>query len=132
VLDAAGYPPPNGLQGQSLLQPRDSSATVYSEARAFGEYQAANPALRGERHAVYLGNWKLITPTLGGAELYDLAADPAESQNQYHANEPVANSLLGRMNAWTASHPRRPNVKPSKALLERLKSLGYVQGDMQQ
>jgi arylsulfatase A-like enzyme len=129
VLDVAGCLPPRGLQGRNLLHPRDDSDIVYAEAGAFGDYQAANPKLRGERRALYLGPWKLITPTVGGPELYNLVTDPSEIDNQYRSNKSVSTSLMNRMVAWAAGFPHRPNVRPSKALMGKIKSLGYVQGD---
>jgi arylsulfatase A-like enzyme len=129
VLDVAGCALPRGLQGQNLVHSRDDSEMVYAEARAFGVYQSANPRLRGERRALYLGAWKLITSTVGEPELYNLTTDPGEVDNQYRPKESVSASLMNRMVAWAAGFPHRPNVKPSKALLDKIKSLGYLQND---
>jgi arylsulfatase A-like enzyme len=129
LLAAAGCTPPQGLQGQSLLKPRDNSATVYAEARAFGEYQSANPRLAGVRRAIYMEPWKLIASTAAPPELYNLANDPGELQNQYRPGDSVSIALTARIKAWTGALPRRPNVKPSTKMLEQIKSLGYIQGE---
>ncbi|MEE8526393.1 MAG: sulfatase [Thermoanaerobaculia bacterium] len=84
----------------------------------------------GRFRATVLGDWKLIW-TPGQApqmeyELYDLAADPAETRNLWTAGHPRAEALADHLRAWyrDADHVERP---PSAEDLERLRSLGYLE-----
>jgi arylsulfatase A-like enzyme len=128
VLDLAGIAPPQGISGRSLRNSRTDEDAVFAEAWAIGK-QDANPRLRGARRAIYAGGWKLIVWTAGQPELYDLAADPAESRNLYQSGDPRAAELTKRISAWIASIPNIV-VKPGKvdkSTLDRIRGLGYTQ-----
>lgn len=128
VLDLAGITPPPGIQGRSLRSSRSGDDAVIAEAWAIGK-QEANPRLRGARRALYTGGWKLIAWTAGPPELYDLAADPAESRNLYQSGDPRAAELNKRIATWIASIPNLV-VKPGKvdkSTLDRIRGLGYTQ-----
>src|ERR1700674_424781 len=132
VLDVAGISLPSGVQGRTLRSPRiDSSDRVYSEATAMPIpfLPPENRRFRGVRRAILAGQWKLITWTAGPPELYDLAADPDETRNQYQAGDPRAVALAEQLSDWAAAAP--PQIEQPRELdknsVERLKSLGYVQ-----
>ncbi len=78
--------------------------------------------------AIYQGRWKYIrTPQ---AELYDLASDGAEHENQL-LNQPVlAQQLREELVDWEAGMIRRQADRPGLTEAERAKirSLGYVSG----
>jgi arylsulfatase A-like enzyme len=128
VLDVAGLPLPGDLQGQSLRTPRQPDSVVFTEARPTGTWFKV-PRLSGTRRAIFQGSSKLILWSGGPSEMYDLAADPAETHNQFQQNEAAAASLASRLQGWTASAPQRsvPDLKPpDPAVLKRLRSLGYA------
>ncbi len=87
----------------------------------------------GRLRAVILGDWKLIwTPGRVGDdqfELYDLAADPGETNNVYASNRDAAAPLRAALAAWLqtgAEDPpgaRRAVLAPGD--MEILRSLGY-------
>jgi arylsulfatase A-like enzyme len=128
VLEAVRAPFPAFLQGQSLRSPRSASEVVFTEARSIGSHEK-DARLRGVRRAIVNGNTKLVTWSAGEPELYDLAADPGERVNRYHPDDPLAVSLLARMNAWTATIPRQlaKPAKLDKSTSDRIRSLGYTQ-----
>ncbi len=131
VLDLAGVSPLSDGQGRSLRLPRtDDSDPVYSRATANPYLVGSNRSFfRGVRHAMWIGPWKLIAWTEGPPELYDLAADPEETQNLYRADDPHAKALADRLSAWVATAPRQFDApgKLDKNSFEKLKSLGYAQ-----
>jgi hypothetical protein len=79
--------------------------------------------------AVIEGDKKLIVSTLGKTELYDLASDPEETRNLYREHDPVGLTMRSHLAEWLKAVPpnRGGGAKPSKATLDNLKSLGYVQ-----
>jgi arylsulfatase A-like enzyme len=50
--------------------------------------------------AVHDGRWKLIQWYEGHTELYDLAADPGETNNLAKEHPDVVNRLRARLNTW--------------------------------
>jgi arylsulfatase A-like enzyme len=130
VLDVTGIAMPAGLQGLTLRLPRtQSSRAVYTEAVSSLFNLKRNPAFRGVRRAIIAHSWKLITWTDGPPEVYDLAADPNETRNQYQAGDPRAAALVGQLSAWaaTAPHQFEQSRKLDKNAVEHLRSLGYAQ-----
>ena len=84
-------------------------------------------------YAIRTRSWKLIQnmhPV--SVELYDLRKDPMEQQNVAEAFPDVKRSLEGRLSAWKdrlkSSAADSGRVKLSEKQLERLRSLGYVEG----
>jgi arylsulfatase A-like enzyme len=76
------------------------------------------------------GNYKLIRPLHGPLELYDVAADPAETRNlaSNPAFAPVAAELSTALEAWVIRHPAAQSgpaaLDPETAA--RLRALGYL------
>jgi arylsulfatase A-like enzyme len=124
VLDAAGLPIPDHVQGVSLLP--------------LLEGEAAPPEVllsswrKRELESLRLGDWKLVVGPQG-AELYDLARDPLE-RTDLSGREParvaeMKASLAERVDASRRflGHARRGvRVEPDPATRRRLRALGYV------
>jgi len=147
VLDLAGAPPPEDVDGASLLR------FARGEAEDAGWIFAANPHRRDvEATAVLRGDWKLVRntdPELPPEELYDRERDADESRNLLR-EEPGAWSRLWRglrlywdgadsveaMRSALAAHEertraRREALAPRTVELDpdthrRLEALGYT------
>ncbi len=72
----------------------------------------------GHEFAVLSGDNKLISNSRPGAFpwLFDLAADPAETNTLMHAKAPLARELMGRYRAWAAQ--MQEPAWPSKETLQ--------------
>jgi arylsulfatase A-like enzyme len=129
ILDIAGVTVPPDVQGLSLRRKgRAESDAVFAQAEA-SAWSSPNRKLHGTRRAILSGQMKLIAWSEGAAELYDLAADPAEEHDLYDPDDPRAAALSKRLADWSAAQPKPPIPKPKmdNSVLERLKSLGYTQ-----
>jgi hypothetical protein len=76
-----------------------------------------------------MDHWKLVSSTAGKCELYDLDADPTETQNLCRSEERLAGVLMQDIHSWRRrkSADYQISKKPDSATLQRLRSLGYVQ-----
>jgi arylsulfatase A-like enzyme/Flp pilus assembly protein TadD len=126
VLDLVGLSPQPGIDGRSLAQAvLDPSAPLghvaYSETY-FPRYHFGWQHLRALRDGRYA---YVEAPE---PELYDLAADPAETRNIYKAYSQRAEELRVKLEALAAaredSAPTRQTMDPET--LQRLAALGYV------
>ena len=110
LLDMAGIDPPDRhpLDGISLWPVLRQSGEVPARA-LFWHFPAYLQAYRGMKGhwrttpagAVRLGRWKLLEFFEDGRrELYDLVADPGESQNLIDKNPERAEALYRRLLAW--------------------------------
>jgi arylsulfatase A-like enzyme len=87
LLDAVGIPPPDSVQGQSLLRILTGEADP-SLHRPFvrSEYHDAllvNAPKPTHANMFFDGRWKLVTYHGVGGELYDSADDPHEFRNRW-------------------------------------------------
>lgn len=122
LLEAAGVEPPADLPGRSLLAPPPSPAAVttsYFEALT-GNLNRGWAPLRG----IVRGHLKYIDLPI--PELYDLAADPGETEN-------LAESRRGAVRELHALLPAESNWPPPRGeipdeLARNLESLGYLTG----
>jgi len=129
VLATLGQPVPATLQGRNLLEAQNSQRSIFSET--FPCPVLHSPACPNGCTARAMVSWpdKFIASSNGKLELYDLAKDSDEHDNRISGN-PLARELGLRLSAWVKSLP----VQTSQPLtldpeaLQRLKSLGYVQG----
>ena len=123
VLDALALPAPPALPGRSLLEaaPSDAEPLSYFEALSASLNRGWAP-LRG----VLAGRDKYIDLPL--PELYDLLADPAESNNLVAGRAAQARTLEALLADLPASDPLDRRVVETAAVIERLRSLGYVGG----
>ncbi|MDA1266533.1 MAG: sulfatase [Planctomycetota bacterium] len=79
---------------------------------------------------VVFEHWKLIQHEGGAVELYDLARDPGERQNLAAAQPDRCDRLLSLLEQHQGrgmrTESKRADVAIDQAMLEQLKSLGYV------
>ena len=123
VLDALSLPPPPALPGRSLLDPApaDLEPLSYFEALSASLNRGWAP-LRG----VLAGRDKYVDLPL--KELYDLQADPAESNNLVGGRAARARELETLLADLPASDPLDRRIAETAEVVERLRSLGYLGG----
>lgn len=82
--------------------------------------------------AVYRGHYKLIRSDRGVVELFDLDADPGETNNLAATEIEIVRELEGELDAWGEDSPWQysaENPAPiSSELSEQLEALGYGSG----
>jgi arylsulfatase A-like enzyme len=125
LLDLAGLPGPDGMQGASmvgLLAGERWNRAAYAEG-----------AKMTKKRAIYLGESKLIDfEKWGGKLVYDLSKDPEERNpqpvNQAKNGRELAELMESVMaeNAKMAAGRVVKTVEPSDELRNRLKALGYA------
>jgi arylsulfatase A-like enzyme len=125
VLDLLGAPAPPGMDGQSLRplwEGRDDSRDGRAILAETGP--AEDDALRSLRR----GRFKLIEDVRTGAhELYDLAADPGETQDLAASRPGIVREMSGRLGDLARPRRRAPELPPpSPEVKARLRSLGYL------
>ena len=122
ILEAAGYPVPDGVQGRSLLHPGREDRPVIAEA-------FPTPEIPRLERAIFLQNRKLIVSSSGRQEYFDLAQDPEEQRNQYGTDSPELTDMQAALSTWMKQIPKpaAPAGSLGGKALQRLKGLGYVQ-----
>ena len=130
VLEIVGASRPKEVQGRSLVpymagKPNTASAENYAETY-LPRIHFNWSELRGVRYRQY---HFIDAPR---PELYDLSADPHELKNLYSTQRAVANELRKRLGQLITRFTPASGEKTAEttgldpALMERLKSLGYV------
>jgi arylsulfatase A-like enzyme/Tfp pilus assembly protein PilF len=130
VLELVDGPRPSEVQGRSLVpamaaKPGDASVENYAETY-LPRIHFNWSELRGIRFRQY---HFIDAPR---PELYDLSSDPRELKNLYSTQRAVANELRKRLGTLIARLTPAAGDKMAEstgldpALMERLKSLGYV------
>jgi arylsulfatase A-like enzyme len=122
VLGLLGVAAPPGLPGRDLRLPGEAERPVVAETR----YGIGPGGESVELLAVRQGDSKLVhTPTLGTLTLYDLAADPGETQPVRDAARTTL--LLRVLERWRQDTPRAEAAeRRDPALAEKLRALGYL------
>ena len=122
ILDAAAAPstPSSGTSLLALIRGDTVDRPSYFEAMTPTLSRGWAP-LRG----IVSGREKYIDLPI--PELYDLAADPAESRNLADANKDRGRELFNLLKQFNVAPPGRGRAE-SADTLERLRSLGYVGG----
>lgn len=130
ILDLLGVKPPSPLDGVSLVplmsgSHRNQPPASYAESR-FGELHFGWNPIRSVRD----GAWKFIDGP--APELYDLARDTGERDNQHGARASTSAALARMLNDTIAQHRTGSQVRASADAdtAERLRSLGYVSGQI--
>jgi len=129
LLAAAGVAPTNSLPGYDLAR-HWQKGDVPGPSRAI--YAQSAPATNGDwLRAVRRGRYKLIINTkLGTRELYDLSADPAETQNLAESQPDLTRELAALLDDFERRHPdpeRAQEFEIDEATRERLRALGYTE-----
>jgi arylsulfatase A-like enzyme len=143
----AGVPLPGHLAGRdavdllALSSEAPGHACAFAEWQHWGEQKMASLQARAPHYdfsrlprgleAVQDRQFKLVVETETGREsLYDVAADPAETQDRAQQMPAVAARLRGALAAWRDAHPAAPETVytgEEEAQVEaRLRQLGYV------
>ena len=131
VLRFAGITPPEGIQGRTLRTLLDKDMfvrTVLAELDAdpHPRYKAFNRSLR----MILQARTKLLEPSAGPPELYDLIQDPGELNNAASGKAEAADQLRRQMNDHfrvfgTMRHQGKGEMDPETR--EKLKALGYIE-----
>ena len=123
ALDALALPAPPALPGRSLLDPAPAATEPlsYFEALSASLNRGWAP-LRG----VLAGRDKYVDLPL--PELYDLQADPAESNNSLADRAGRARALETLLADLPVADPLERRIAETAEVVARLRSLGYVGG----
>ena len=129
LLAAAGVAPARPLPGYDLARHWGNAAAGDSARTLFAQ---SAPAMNGDwLRTVRRGRHKLIVNTkLGTRELYDLGADPAETQNLAESHPDLAEELAALLEDFERRHPdpeREPEFEIDEATREKLRALGYTE-----
>ena len=129
ILDLTGNPASERAQGVSLApllsgQAEDLHLTAYSEA-----FDAQIEFGLSQLRSLSAGQWKYILAPQ--PELYDVRADPGETQNVLAEQGERAAEMRGALHQLLADAPAPPGQEEAPKPLtgsesERLKTLGYV------
>ncbi len=108
-----------------------SERTIVLESYPVRHFAKENPRLTRMERAIVRGRWKLIESNRGRRDLFDIAADPAETKNLWSTRMDVAWELHRRLREWTvaANSMRPPSTQstPDPKRRLNLKALGYAQ-----
>jgi Flp pilus assembly protein TadD len=126
VLAFLSVPKPPQFQGSDLLAGASAKRTgaevpVYSESMYARDYLGCSPLL-----SIRLGRHKFIEAPK--PELYDLEADPGETQNRYERDRALALQLRKRLLSFFDASRRPPPNPANPEVTARLRSLGYLGG----
>jgi len=136
ILDLAGIPVPDTVEGKSILPGlvagRIADRPCYAET-LFGKLEAPQGITRV---ALTVGKWRLVRherkdPKSGKeatlTQLFDLESDPDERRNVAERFPEKTKDLRARLEAFLEAHPpgRARVITPDESALEKLKSLGY-------
>jgi hypothetical protein len=86
---------------------------------------------RRDLTASYSGDLKLIDSSAGSKELYDLKADPAESNNIADSRADALSAMYATLYSWKEQTAvfdgkKEENAAVPQEVLDRLRSLGYL------
>lgn len=128
LLELAGAPPPDDVEGRSLV-PLLRGSPRTGRARPV---LASAVKWKPEVHAIRDDRYKLVVDRHSGqARLFDLIADPHENRDLVHERPDVARGLRARLEAELTLLAARGTLGPVRAeigddLREKLDALGYA------
>jgi arylsulfatase A-like enzyme len=132
VLEAVGAPAADGIDGTSLRAAANGDAStrlLISESYPAGDLVELSPKFDRVERAAYAGRLKLIVSSAGKRELYDFAADMAETRDLIDLRSSDADALEARLTGWldgVVVEIERATELDQDAR-DRLEALGYVQ-----
>jgi choline-sulfatase len=142
LLDLAGVPwtgdPPQGqslgpaLRGQRGVAGWDERRPVFLQRRSYEMkvVRDGNFVITGSKLGLRQGRFKYIeAPEEKTRELFDLVADPGETDNLVVKMAPDADRLAALLERWRAHHDRGATARQDRSAEteEALRALGYVQ-----
>ena len=128
VLASVGVPVPPGTQGRNLFEP-PAQRLIFSETFPCPALHTPDCPRGCKARVVVSWPYKFIAFSNGNRELYDLAADPAETRNLFAPHEARSDAMRDDLLAFIKSMPAqsRQGVKLDTQSVQRLRSLGYIQ-----
>jgi arylsulfatase A-like enzyme len=136
ILETLAVPAPEATEGAALdlLERAERPDRPFFGEATGPRWPGGSPDQRNARF-VREGRFKLIqTPYAGTEELYDLAADPGESENLLASPTPdvtaTADRLRQRLADWIAAADPLPSTfggMEKSDTIEKLRSLGYIE-----
>ncbi|HEY3836853.1 MAG TPA: sulfatase-like hydrolase/transferase [Bryobacteraceae bacterium] len=125
LLEFLGIPVPAQFQGHNLMRllgPQPSAnEPIYAESLYAHDHMGCSPL-----RTVRIGRYKFIEAPK--PELYDLEADPGETQNRYGQDHDVALRLRARLASFQQSDRQSAQNPTNPEVISRLRSLGYLSG----
>jgi arylsulfatase A-like enzyme len=131
VLDLAGSPPEDGMEGSSLRPLWEGDNAAYTAEEAICEMWRDHWHRIAVRTETYKYIWDSRQPH--SPQLFDLADDPAEQHNIVERCPDVAHRLQAVVDAHLErverSKPAEEIQEPEmdEAVLHRLRGLGYIE-----
>ncbi|HUJ20218.1 MAG TPA: sulfatase, partial [Bryobacteraceae bacterium] len=129
ILSVLGYQAPENLQGRSLWKTAPDSEVI-SESFVHPLLSTRTPRFQRSQQAIFSGSLKFIRSSNGERELYDLSRDPNEEHNLFtcRPTDGFELKLVQYLKAAAVDNRRQPQAHTTTENIEKLKSLGYVQG----
>ena len=131
VLALLEYPAPKTMQGRSLMRTASDAANrPISETFVHPLISTWSARFLRNQQAIFSGSLKFIRSSKGDRELYDLSRDPNEEHNLFGGLQPegLEENLVQYLKAAAADNRKQAPAKASSESIEKLKSLGYIQG----
>ncbi len=139
LLSLLGVPAPEGLPGRDLLAASGPDPPVFIERRrpdlfrqralVWGRYKLAVVEEQAvQRPADVVARQRRYARVRPGTFLFDLEADPGETRNLWNPEDPTAQRLLQRLEAYRAGVIDAAGEEPlSEEMTKKLRALGYIQ-----
>ena len=126
ILDSVSPP---ATDPRPLFMERDRPPPYNQRSMIMGHYKL-NVVAEADTADIPLasrGTYSEVTNVVPGIYLYDLAADPGETQNIFSENDSHARELLVRLaEHFSTQSPPTHEVQIDETLREKLRSLGYI------